>query len=177
MVRHPTHVKDFYNEEEVRAAYYPAVEAFLRATLKADRVVIFDHIVRKRVEGAADIRGRGPRQPATRVHVDQTATSGARRVREHLPDEAEELLRIERLRLKTGTGLPADELRAEALADARAHVGAYLLAAADARGRAGVARMAAGPVPEGAVPSSATPAAVVAAPAARSSSPPRGRSR
>ena len=28
--------------------------------------------------------------------------------------EAEELLRIERLRLKTGTGLPADELRAEA---------------------------------------------------------------
>jgi outer membrane protein TolC len=29
-------------------------------------------------------------------------------------DEAEELLRIERLRLKTGTGLPADELRAEA---------------------------------------------------------------
>jgi outer membrane protein TolC len=34
--------------------------------------------------------------------------------------EAEELLRIERLRLKTGTGLPADELRAEAaLAGAR----------------------------------------------------------
>ena len=34
--------------------------------------------------------------------------------------EAEELLRIERLRLKTGTGLPADELRAEAaLADAQ----------------------------------------------------------
>lgn len=29
-------------------------------------------------------------------------------------DEAEELLRIERLRLKTGTGLPADELRADA---------------------------------------------------------------
>jgi len=29
-------------------------------------------------------------------------------------DEAEELLRIERLRLKTGTGLPADELRAAA---------------------------------------------------------------
>ena len=29
-------------------------------------------------------------------------------------EEAEELLRIERLRLKTGTGLPADELRAEA---------------------------------------------------------------
>ena len=32
-------------------------------------------------------------------------------------------------------------------ADARVNVAAYLLATADARGRAGVARMAAGPVP------------------------------
>ncbi|TFV80276.1 methyltransferase [Bradyrhizobium frederickii] len=93
LVRHPTQVKDFYDDAEVRAVYYPAVEAFLRATLKADRVVIFDHTVRKRVEGAPDIRGGGPRQPATRVHVDQTDVSGANRVREHLPDEAEELLK------------------------------------------------------------------------------------
>lgn len=92
-MRHPTRVKDFYNEDEVKAVYYPAVEAFLRATLNADRVAIFDHTVRKRVEGAADIRGGGPRQPATRVHVDQTDASGANRVREHLPDEADELLR------------------------------------------------------------------------------------
>jgi hypothetical protein len=93
LVRHPNRVKDFYNDEEIRAVYYPAVEAFLRATLKADRVFIFDHTVRRRVEGAADIRDGGPRQPATRVHVDQTAISGANRVREHLPDEAEELLK------------------------------------------------------------------------------------
>ncbi|MDA9433403.1 CmcJ/NvfI family oxidoreductase [Bradyrhizobium sp. CCBAU 51627] len=93
LVRHPIRVKDFYNDAEIRSVYYPAVEAFLRATLKADRVVIFDHTVRKRVEGAADIRGAGPRQPATRVHVDQTAVSGANRVREHLPDEADELLK------------------------------------------------------------------------------------
>src|SRR3954452_8060390 len=93
LVRHPTGVKDFYNDEEIRAVYYPAVEAFLRATLKADRVVIFDHTVRRRVEGAPDIRDGGPRQPATRVHVDQTAVSGANRVREHVPDEADELLK------------------------------------------------------------------------------------
>jgi hypothetical protein len=93
LVRHPTVVRNFYDDEEVKRVYYPAVEAFLKATLKADRVVIFDHTVRKRVEGAPDIRGAGPRQPATRVHVDQTVTSGANRVREHLPDEAEELLK------------------------------------------------------------------------------------
>jgi hypothetical protein len=93
LVRHPTVVRNFYDDEEVRRVYYPLVEAFLRATLKADRVFIFDHTVRRRVEGAADIRGAGPRQPATRVHVDQTVTSGANRVREHLPEEAEELLK------------------------------------------------------------------------------------
>ena len=93
LVKHPTIVKNFYDDKEVRGVYYPAVEAFLKATLKADRVFIFDHTVRKRVEGAADVRGAGPRQPATRVHVDQTDLSGANRVREHLPDEADELLK------------------------------------------------------------------------------------
>src|SRR5215470_5825398 len=93
LVRHPTAVKDFYDEAQIKRIYYPAVEAFLRATLKADRVLIFDHTVRRRVEGAADIRGAGPRQPATRVHVDQTVTSGANRVHKHLPDEADELLK------------------------------------------------------------------------------------
>jgi hypothetical protein len=93
LVRHPTAVRDFYNNEEIRQVYYPAAESFIRATLRADRVFIFDHTVRKRVEGAADIRGRGPRQPATRVHVDQTNLSGANRVREHLPNEADELLK------------------------------------------------------------------------------------
>jgi len=93
LVRHPTLVKNFYDEQEVRNAYYPAVEAFLRATLNADRVLIFDHTVRRRVEGAADIRGGGPRQPATRVHVDQTDLSGRNRVYEHLPEEADELVK------------------------------------------------------------------------------------
>lgn len=93
LVRHPTVVRDFYNDNEVRSIYYPAAEAFLRATLRADRVVIFDHTVRQRVEGAPDVRGGGPRQPATRVHVDQTERSGVNRVREHLGAEAEELLK------------------------------------------------------------------------------------
>src|SRR5215475_4245156 len=73
LVRHPTIVKNFYDDQEIRKVYYPAVEAFLRATLNADRVFIFDHTVRRRVEGADDVRGgAAPRQPATRIHVDQT---------------------------------------------------------------------------------------------------------
>jgi hypothetical protein len=93
LVKHPTVVKNYYDDNEVRRVYYPAVEAFLRATLKADRVLIFDHTVRKRVEGAPDVRDGTPRQPATRVHVDQTALSGRNRVFERLPEEANELLK------------------------------------------------------------------------------------
>jgi hypothetical protein len=93
LVRHPTAVKNFYNEQEIKKVYYPAVEAFLRATLNADRVLIFDHTVRRRVEGADDVRGAGPRQPATRIHVDQTHLSGRARVYEHLPEEADELVK------------------------------------------------------------------------------------
>ena len=92
LVRDPPAVRDFYDDHEVRSVYYPAAEAFLLARLKADRVFIFDHTVRKRVDGAPDVRGVGPRQPVSRVHVDQTDKSGPNRVREHLPEEAEVLL-------------------------------------------------------------------------------------
>ena len=63
LVRHPTIVRNFYDDKEIRAVYYPAAEAFLRATLKAYSVVIFDHTVRKRVEGTPDVRGARPRHP------------------------------------------------------------------------------------------------------------------
>ena len=38
LVRHPTAVKNFYDDDEVRRVYYPAAEAFLRATLKAQSI-------------------------------------------------------------------------------------------------------------------------------------------
>lgn len=93
LVDQPTTVRDFYDDEEVKRVYYTEASDFIRGSLNADRVLIFDHTVRKRIVGAADVRGDGPRQPASRVHVDQTLRSGPNRVREHLPDEADELLR------------------------------------------------------------------------------------
>ena len=35
----------------------------------------------------------GPRQPVQRVHIDHTAKSGPQRVRDLLPDEADDLLK------------------------------------------------------------------------------------
>jgi hypothetical protein len=93
LARRRTAVENFYDDDEVIQRYYPESENLIASLLAADRVFIFDHTVRKRVAGAPDLRGAGPRQPATRVHVDQTDASGPRRVREHLPDEADELLK------------------------------------------------------------------------------------
>jgi hypothetical protein len=93
LVRQRSAVRDFYNDAEVRSTYYPEAERLIKEATGADRVFIFDHTVRKRVTGAADVRGGGPRQPAWRVHVDHTAKSGPQRVRDLIPDEAEALLK------------------------------------------------------------------------------------
>jgi len=86
-------VQDFWDDDEVRRVYYPEAERFLAEVTGASRVFIFDHLQRRRVSGLKDRTTGGPRQPATRVHVDHTARSGPQRVRDLLPDEAEELLK------------------------------------------------------------------------------------
>ena len=83
-------VKDFYDEQEVRMVYYPEVEQLLKEATGAVKVVIFDHVVRcapKARQGE-----RGVREPARIVHNDYSFKSAPRRVRDHLPVEAEELL-------------------------------------------------------------------------------------
>lgn len=86
-------VRDFHDEDEVRDVYYPEAERLIVEATGADRVFIFDHTVRRRVPGAGDRMAGVPRQPATRVHVDHTARSGPRRVRDFLGAEAEALLK------------------------------------------------------------------------------------
>lgn len=93
LVDHRTAVRDFYNEQEVRSIYYPEAEDLLKHATGADRVLIFDHTVRRRIPGSEDRRADAPRQPVPRVHVDHTARSGPQRVRDLLPNEAEKLLR------------------------------------------------------------------------------------
>ena len=93
LIRHTSAVRNFYDDEEVRRVYYPEAEAILKELTGADRVHVFDHTVRRRVPGSEDRRADAPRQPVPRVHVDHTETSGPQRVRDLLPDEAEQLLR------------------------------------------------------------------------------------
>ncbi len=92
VVQHQSAVSDFADEAEISGVYYAEAERLLKEVTGADRVFIFDHTLRRRIPGQEDYRD-GPRQPATRVHVDHTAISGPQRVRDLLPDDAEELLR------------------------------------------------------------------------------------
>lgn len=45
-VRHETQVKDFYDEAQVRAIYYPEIEQLVKETSRAGRVLVFDHTLR-----------------------------------------------------------------------------------------------------------------------------------
>jgi hypothetical protein len=90
LLHHESAVRDFYDDVEVRRTYYAEAERALKQATGARRVFVFDHTVRRRVRGLDDRATGAPRQPATRVHVDHTATSGPQRVRDFLGDEAED---------------------------------------------------------------------------------------
>ena len=85
-----TAVTDFYNEEQIKAVYYPECERVMREATGAARVVAFDHIVRNATMAA--IKGSGIKMPAKGVHNDYTAWSSPKRVRDLMGDEAEALL-------------------------------------------------------------------------------------
>lgn len=90
LVRHDTQVKNFYDEAEVRSVYYKETEELVKKSSGAKRVVVFDHTLR-----AADHAIREANQvssPVRNVHNDYTEWSGPQRVRDLLPDEAENLL-------------------------------------------------------------------------------------
>lgn len=84
-------VKNFYDEDEILRVYYPETEALIRAQSGAKRVHVFDHTVRT----ADDKRlaERWIRTPVHGVHNDYTERSAPQRVRDFLPDEADDLLK------------------------------------------------------------------------------------
>lgn len=90
-VQHNTKMRDFYDETEVRAVYYPEIEQLVKETSGAKRILVFDHTLR-----SADSAMREAKQisgPVRNAHNDYTEWSGPQRVRDLLPDEADELLK------------------------------------------------------------------------------------
>jgi len=93
LVVHRSAVTDFHDEDALRRVYYPEAERLVASTTGARRVMVFDHIIRRRIEGMADRTPGAPRQPSARVHGDYSEASGPQRVRDVMGAEAEALLR------------------------------------------------------------------------------------
>ncbi len=93
LVAHESAVRDFYDEGELRRVYYPEAERVIARATGAERVMVFDHTIRRRIPGVEDRTTSAPRQPVPRVHNDYTVKSGPQRVRDLLDGEADALLR------------------------------------------------------------------------------------
>jgi len=117
-IAHDTRVKDFYDEAEIKRVYYPEMEALIKAETGAARVIVFDHTLRTADD--AEREAKKIREPVFRVHNDYTEWSGPQRVRDLVPDEAEELLkrRVALVQVWRPIRLPL-EANPLAIADAR----------------------------------------------------------
>ena len=79
--------RDFSDDDSIKNNYYPEVERLLLDNVPgSNKIFLFDHTVRRAAPNAH-------RAPVTRVHIDQTASSAEARVKHHLPDEADRLLK------------------------------------------------------------------------------------
>ena len=90
-VEHKTKVNDFFDENQLKTIYYPEIEQLIRSQSGASRVVIFDHALRS--GDVAEREEKLVRNPVLQAHNDYTEWSGPNRLREILPDEADELLK------------------------------------------------------------------------------------
>jgi len=96
VVHAPTNFKDFDDEAKIKAEYYHEVEELYKKLTGCSRVFIFDHTVRRTVAGENDkAQADSPlrRGPGLRVHIDQTPKAVVQRVRRHMGDDADELLK------------------------------------------------------------------------------------
>lgn len=90
LARHCSRVRDFYDDDEVRRVYYAEAAVLIARESGANRVVLFDHTIRRRTPSDYAVSARSP---VTSVHIDYTRESAPQRVRDLLGMEAEALLR------------------------------------------------------------------------------------
>src|SRR5262249_9177186 len=90
-LRHDTQVGNFFDEDEAGRRYDAEMEALVKAETGAARVLVFDHPLRTADQALRE--ARKIREVVPRVHNDYTEWSGPQRVRDLLPQEADELLR------------------------------------------------------------------------------------
>lgn len=82
----------FDDEASVKSTFYAQIVAFVRQHTGARRVEVFDHTIRRRMPADLKVQTEVQRPAVMLVHSDYTPHSGPQRVRDLLPDEAQDLL-------------------------------------------------------------------------------------
>jgi len=91
LVDHVSAVTDFYDDVQIRDVYEREVADLVKQITGASRVVVFDNTRRS---DAKAVRGeRNTREPSAVVHNDYTDASAEKRLRDILPDEANQRLK------------------------------------------------------------------------------------
>jgi hypothetical protein len=85
----------FDDPEAVRTDFYGSVAEFVRNSVGARRVLVFDHTIRSKMNAERQTAEHSTTQraPVMVVHCDYTPASGPMRVQQLIPEEADELLR------------------------------------------------------------------------------------
>jgi hypothetical protein len=82
----------FDDDESIKKTFYAQVVAFVKQHTGAVRVEVFDHTIRKRLPADLKLQTTVQRPAVLLVHSDYTVASGPQRVRDIVPDDAEQLL-------------------------------------------------------------------------------------
>jgi hypothetical protein len=83
----------FDDEGRVKSEFYAQIIDFVKRHTGAQRVEVFDHTIRKRMPADLKVQTVVQRPAVMLVHSDYTPASGPQRVRDIVPDDAEELLK------------------------------------------------------------------------------------
>jgi hypothetical protein len=86
----PIAFNDFGDDAAIRGAFFKEVAEFVRVNVGARRVQVFDYNIRSK---AVTELTTSAANPVRLVHSDYTPISGPQRVRDVLPDEADDLLK------------------------------------------------------------------------------------
>ena len=84
---------DFGDDAAIESVFYPRVVDFVRRHTGAKRVKVFDRTIRRRLPDDLSLQTEVNRPAVQLVHCDYTPRSGPQRVRDILPEEADELLK------------------------------------------------------------------------------------
>jgi hypothetical protein len=82
----------FDDDAAIKSVFYAQVVAFVKRHTGAKRVEVFDHTIRKRLSADLNAQTTVQRPAVLLVHSDYTVKSGPQRVRDIVPDSADDLL-------------------------------------------------------------------------------------